>query len=99
MGKIYHGTSGKGVDPDNWDQWINLEASEYAKKENNDIARDARLKGEIGNDVTQLKGHSLNLPMFMIIHTRTASVPRGSWNYCKVMLRQRIRLHFFLLSD
>ena len=56
LGKIYHGTSGKGVDPDNWDQWINLEASEYAKKENNDIARDARLKGEIGNARDPAKG-------------------------------------------
>ena len=56
LGKIYHGTSGKGVDPDNWDQWINLEASEYAKKENNDIARAARLKGEIGNARDPAKG-------------------------------------------
>ena len=56
LGKVYHGTSGKGVDLNNWDQWINLEASEYAKKENNDIARDARLKGEIGNARDPAKG-------------------------------------------
>jgi len=35
LGKIYHGTSGKGVDPKNWDQWIKLSAPEYALPENN----------------------------------------------------------------
>ena len=56
LGKIYHGTSGQGVDPANWDQWINLEANSYAKKENNDIAKAAVLRGEIGNARDPAKG-------------------------------------------
>lgn len=29
-GKIYHGSGGPGVDPDNWDEWITLKAPGYA---------------------------------------------------------------------
>ena len=43
LGKIYHGHSGPGVDPENWNQWINLPGGEhYAKEENLAILRKAR---------------------------------------------------------
>ena len=35
MGKIYHGSSGAGVDPTHWNRWIKLHANgHYLKKEN-----------------------------------------------------------------
>lgn len=34
LGKIYHGTSGSGVDQANWSSWIRLSASGYALPEN-----------------------------------------------------------------
>lgn len=30
LGKIYHGSSGPGVDPDNWTQWLTVGGREYA---------------------------------------------------------------------
>ena len=33
LGKIYHGSGGAGVDPDNWDQWIAVKAAGYALDE------------------------------------------------------------------
>lgn len=30
LGKVYHGSSGPGVDPDNWTQWIKVRGKEYS---------------------------------------------------------------------
>lgn len=30
LGKIYHGTAGPGVDPDNWTQWIKVSGKQYS---------------------------------------------------------------------
>ena len=30
LGKVYHGSGGPGVDPDNWDRWIKVAGREYA---------------------------------------------------------------------
>lgn len=44
LGKIYHGASGKGVDPDNWGKWIKIAAPQYALEENNDAVKLNRQK-------------------------------------------------------
>ena len=30
LGKIYHGTRGAGVDPDNWTEWVSVQGVQYA---------------------------------------------------------------------
>ncbi len=39
IGKIYHGASGKGVDPENWGEWIKVKAPGYALEESNEATR------------------------------------------------------------
>ncbi|MCH2179854.1 MAG: glycoside hydrolase family 3 C-terminal domain-containing protein [Mariniblastus sp.] len=56
LGKIYHGTSGKGVDPANWDRWINLPAEHYANPQNIALEKGAQAKGTIGNARDPAKG-------------------------------------------
>ena len=56
LGKIYHGTSGPGVDELNWDQWINLNDSEYAKPENLRTLEAALKEGKVGNLLDPPKG-------------------------------------------
>lgn len=33
LGKIYHGSNGAGVDPDNWTEWVNVGGTQYAAPE------------------------------------------------------------------
>jgi len=33
LGKIYHGTGGPGVDPENWTEWIRISGKQYANPE------------------------------------------------------------------
>ena len=56
LGKIYHGTSGAGVDPQNWDQWINLGAPDYALPENRAIRDRAIAAGKVGDKRDPPKG-------------------------------------------
>ena len=44
LGKIYHGHSGIGVDPENWSRWIDIAGQDYAKPEN--LATLARVRAE-----------------------------------------------------
>ncbi len=39
LGKIYHGSAGKGVDPDNWGKWIKVGGPGYALKESKEAVR------------------------------------------------------------
>ena len=39
-GKIYHGCGGDGVDPNNWDEWIQLKAPNYALPESEQARKD-----------------------------------------------------------
>lgn len=41
LGKIYHGVSGPGVDPDNWNRWVDLNGPHYFKQENIEALRAA----------------------------------------------------------
>ena len=40
LGKVFHGSSGPGVDPENWTQWIKVAGQEYALPESRADARD-----------------------------------------------------------
>ncbi len=45
LGKIYHGDSGPGVDPQNWSEWIKVDSpGHYLGQENVELLRRARLK-------------------------------------------------------
>ncbi len=44
LGKIYHGSSGKGVDTENWGEWIKVAAPQYALDESNESAKLNRKK-------------------------------------------------------
>ena len=46
LGKIYHGTKGPGVDPDNWDQWLNPSAPMYALAENRERVKKSPPSGD-----------------------------------------------------
>ena len=48
LGKIYHGTSGAGVDPENWGHWIKVHKPDYALKENNEKKAEAQLNRKSG---------------------------------------------------
>ncbi len=39
LGKIYHGSSGPGVDPGNWTEWIEVGGSQYANPESRENTR------------------------------------------------------------
>ena len=57
LGKIFHGTSGPGVDPDNWDQWINMRiGGHYAKPENIEILKKALNEQRVGDQFDPPKG-------------------------------------------
>ena len=56
LGKIYHGHTGAGVDPDNWNRWIDLSAPDYAKPENLNLLKEALASGKIGDARDPAKG-------------------------------------------
>ena len=50
LGKIYHGSSGPGIDPENWNEWIKVSQPEYATEESNAILREfSKAKKEKGS--------------------------------------------------
>ena len=57
MGKIYHGSSGAGVDPTHWNRWIKLHANgHYLKKENLEILEKALAEAKVGDQHDPPKG-------------------------------------------
>ncbi len=57
LGKIYHGDSGPGVDPKNWNQWIDVDSrGHYLKKENIELLRKARAQKKHGDPKDPPKG-------------------------------------------
>ena len=57
LGKIYHGHSGPGVDPANWDQWINVKGKgHYAKPENVALLNKALQEAKTGDRNDPPKG-------------------------------------------
>ena len=56
LGKIYHGHSGRGVDPKNWDRWVDISAADYAKPENLEALARALDEGKIGDERDPAKG-------------------------------------------
>ena len=57
LGKIYHGNSGPGVDPQNWTQWIKPKSvPHYAKKENLEALNKAIKENKTGNKNDRPKG-------------------------------------------
>jgi len=57
LGKIYHGHSGPGVDPANWDQWVNLKGKgHYAKPENIALLNKALQEAKTGDRNDPPKG-------------------------------------------
>ena len=56
LGKIYHGHSGRGVDPENWGRWVDISAAHYAKPENLEILARALAQGKIGDEKDPAKG-------------------------------------------
>lgn len=56
LGKIYHGHSGPGVDTPNWNQWIDLNAQNYALPESIDALKRALDEGKVGDPRDPPKG-------------------------------------------
>ncbi len=57
MGKIYHGHTGAGVDPMNWDQWINVkDPGHYASQDSREQLRKAIEEGKVGSPRDPPKG-------------------------------------------
>ena len=57
LGKIYHGHSGPGVDPMNWDEWINVKGNgHYAKPENIALLKKALQEAKTGDQNDPPKG-------------------------------------------
>ena len=56
LGKVYHGHSGRGVDPKNWDRWVDISAADYAKPENLETLARALAEGKIGDEKDPAKG-------------------------------------------
>ncbi|MEK9773563.1 MAG: sulfatase, partial [Opitutae bacterium] len=57
MGKIYHGTSGPGVDPNHWSRWIELGShGHYLKKENLKLLAKAAAEAKVGDRHDPPKG-------------------------------------------
>jgi len=56
LGKIYHGTSGKGVDPENWSRWVKLGSSEYLLKENIEKMEAFKKAATVGDKMDPPKG-------------------------------------------
>ncbi len=56
LGKIYHGTSGPGIDPANWGEWHQLGAEEYALPENRKARQAALVAGKVGDKLDPAKG-------------------------------------------
>lgn len=42
LGKVYHGSGGPGVDPENWTRWIQVQGQEYADPASLEAARENR---------------------------------------------------------
>ena len=55
LGKIYHGTAGPGVDPDNWSQWIQVKGATYANPESMLNMRTSRTPA-LGSRTTKRRG-------------------------------------------
>lgn len=45
MGKIYHGSGGEGVDPENWTEWVNVKGSQYVNEESRENMRTSKAGG------------------------------------------------------
>lgn len=57
LGKIYHGNSGPGVDPQNWTQWIKPKSvPHYAKRENIEALKIAIKENKVGDKKDRPKG-------------------------------------------
>ncbi|MEM8944028.1 MAG: sulfatase [Planctomycetota bacterium] len=56
LGKLYHGTSGPGVDPSNWDRWVQLSAPHYALPANVEILNSALAAERNGDARNPAKG-------------------------------------------
>ena len=56
LGKIYHGHTGKGIDRENWSQWINVNAPDYALPENIENLKAALEANEVGTAHDPPKG-------------------------------------------
>ncbi|MDF1812579.1 MAG: glycoside hydrolase family 3 N-terminal domain-containing protein [Verrucomicrobiales bacterium] len=56
LGKIFHGISGSGVDPDNWDRWIEVNGPEYASLESIEALKKAVESGRVGDSKDPPKG-------------------------------------------
>ncbi|MCH1438924.1 MAG: sulfatase-like hydrolase/transferase, partial [Rubripirellula sp.] len=56
LGKIYHGHSGRGVDPKNWGRWVDVSAADYAKPENLETLARVRAEGKVGDEKDPAKG-------------------------------------------
>ena len=57
LGKIYHGNSGPGVDPQNWSQWVKPKnVPHYAKKGNIEALNKAIKENKVGDNKDRPKG-------------------------------------------
>jgi len=56
LGKIYHGTSGEGVDPDNWTEWIKVGGKGYADPAS--LKQTRKTKSRAPGGKTRMRGPS-----------------------------------------
>ena len=56
IGKIYHGVSGPGVDPENWTKWIRIGGPEYALKDSQKTRDEFQKRSKLGSKHDQVKG-------------------------------------------
>jgi len=56
LGKIYHGHSGGGVDPENWGRWVDVSAPDYVRPENVETLARVRAEGRVGDARDPAKG-------------------------------------------
>lgn len=55
LGKIYHGAGGPGVDPGNWDEWIEVRGASYVLPEST-AERDRRIAADPGSTRRDYRG-------------------------------------------
>jgi arylsulfatase A-like enzyme len=82
LGKVYHGSSGPGVDPDNWTEWVRVAGQEYGDPESLKAMRDrdGRRRGPATEsadvpDDTHFDGNRAKVGAARIYHLAKAGKP------------------------
>ncbi len=82
LGKIYHGSSGPGVDPENWTRWIKVSGQEYGDPASlkNRRKRNGRLRGPSTEsadrpDASHADGHRANVGVTQLRKLAKAGKP------------------------